>query len=412
MKARPFTGVDGIKTCPAAGREVAVFLFLALAPGDPLDLTVFLKDGQGSLGTGEVDLPFLAVLVSILGAAAHGNRVFLPDRVDDIGDHAPDHQFLAILEFDGLVSRVRILRQEAHLTPFHGEALDRELAIDDSDDDMAVACLDRAVDDEDVTSKDIGVDHGVAFHPNHEGGGRIADQLLVKVDAVFDMVIGRRRETGRNAVTEEWKGQAGWIDGGQQSAGKHCTRRELTAQSKTRASGVQCQDAGGLSHDASAILAKLANDDTEDLQLPSGADGGIGLIGWIEHELTLLLAQGLQGEFVVDDGDDEITDIGELTLLDDDDIVRQDTGIDHGVAFHGDQRGLGGALDQIGVDTEAVLSVIVCLRGQSSADAGTCQWPVKETRTGLETAVRGGFQQALQLEAGHQRGDGVLGTEA
>lgn len=78
------------------------------------------------------------------------------------------------------------------------ELLDGEAAIDDSDDDLPVLRVERPIHDEQVAIMDAEAGHGVALHPDEEGGFPVLDQVLVEAQAVLEVVGGRRREACRD----------------------------------------------------------------------------------------------------------------------------------------------------------------------------------------------------------------------
>ena len=52
-----------------------------------------------------------------------------------------------------------------------------------------------AVDDRDIAGKDAGAGHALALDADREGGGRMLDQQLVKIERPVDIVLGRRRKS-------------------------------------------------------------------------------------------------------------------------------------------------------------------------------------------------------------------------
>jgi hypothetical protein len=57
------------------------------------------------------------------------------------------------------------------------------------DDDIAVLGRQGAIDDQQVAVEDAGVDHGIAAGADKERGGRMVNEMLVKVQMVFDVII-------------------------------------------------------------------------------------------------------------------------------------------------------------------------------------------------------------------------------
>ena len=90
------------------------------------------------------------------------------------------------------------------------QAFDGVVALDHGDDDVVVACLQRAVHHHLVAVFDAGAAHGVAAHIEHEGGRFVAHQIVVEVEAVFGVVSSGRRKACRHAVQQ----QAQWGSAG------------------------------------------------------------------------------------------------------------------------------------------------------------------------------------------------------
>ena len=75
---------------------------------------------------------------------------------------SPDLQVRKLVDFDGFIGRV--FGEELGFFALEVDAFDGKFAIDDHDDDLAVAGPFRAVDDEGIPGVDTGADHAVADH--------------------------------------------------------------------------------------------------------------------------------------------------------------------------------------------------------------------------------------------------------
>ena len=113
--------------------------------------------------------------------------------MDDIGDYAPEREIAELGEIDRLVAVV--LRNQESRRKVLMIAPHQQFAVEDSHDDFSIAEFDRAVDDEHVAIEDAGFPHGIAFHSEEVGGGLVADELLVEVDAPLGVIIGRCPES-------------------------------------------------------------------------------------------------------------------------------------------------------------------------------------------------------------------------
>jgi len=114
--------------------------------------------------------------------------------VDDIGDYAPEREVTEFGEIDRLVAVV--LRNQESRRKVLMIAPHEQFAVEDSHDDFSIAEFDRAVDDKHVAIEDARFAHSIAFHSEEIGGGLVADELLVEVDAALGVIIGRCPESG------------------------------------------------------------------------------------------------------------------------------------------------------------------------------------------------------------------------
>ena len=117
------------------------------------------------------------------------------------GDHTPNltggslgHVDVGIVGALGLqTDTLAVLDQ-----PFHGQ-----LAVDHRDHHLAAGRLQGPVHHQDVVVVDADSDHGVACHPDKEGGGWIGHHELVEVELSLDIVLGRAWKAGGNATGEK-----------------------------------------------------------------------------------------------------------------------------------------------------------------------------------------------------------------
>src|SRR5438270_12854308 len=91
--------------------------------------------------------------------------------VDDVRDDSPDGDIGVGVYRDRRVGVV--LRAEASASPDDLQPLDRELAVDDGDHDVARAWRERAVHDQQITGEDAGELHRVAVRTDEERSRRV-----------------------------------------------------------------------------------------------------------------------------------------------------------------------------------------------------------------------------------------------
>ena len=60
---------------PSSWRKESFILFFAFSPRNPFDIAVTFKDGQGGLGTGEINAPLLASFIRIFCATTHTESI-------------------------------------------------------------------------------------------------------------------------------------------------------------------------------------------------------------------------------------------------------------------------------------------------------------------------------------------------
>ena len=68
-----------------------------------------------------------------------------------------------------------------------------------------------------ITIMNARTKHGIALYTQEEGGFLVADQMLVQVNTVFNVIISRRWKPGGNLVAEQGETQGlGQVGGVQQ----------------------------------------------------------------------------------------------------------------------------------------------------------------------------------------------------
>jgi len=99
--------------------------------------------------------------------------------VDDVRDDAPDLKVDVFGNGDGVEVAIGGDKEDAAVA--QADAFDREFAVEDSDDNGCFGGFEGAVDNEDIACVDAGIDHGVAFDADKEGGGWVFDNEVIEV---------------------------------------------------------------------------------------------------------------------------------------------------------------------------------------------------------------------------------------
>ena len=121
--------------------------------------------------------------------------------MDVAHEHAADDDVHAVGDLDRFVADV--FGAEADFSVGDFDLLERAFAVDDGDDDVVVLRGEAVVDHEQIAVEDAGDGHAIALGPVEEGGGRMGDDVLVEVDAFFDVVVGGGGEACGDAQSEE-----------------------------------------------------------------------------------------------------------------------------------------------------------------------------------------------------------------
>ena len=73
----------------------------------------------------------------------------------------------------------------------------QQFSIEDGDNYFSICQFDRSVYDQHVLVEYTSLLHGVSFHAKEIGGGFVAYQFFVEIDAAFHIVIGSGTKTRR-----------------------------------------------------------------------------------------------------------------------------------------------------------------------------------------------------------------------
>ena len=124
---------------------------------------------------------------------------------DAVGDDAPD---FAAWIVDRYVREGWVFCGEDPRAILLLQALDRQLAVKNRDNDVRGLRRDAAIDNQKVAIEDAGVFHGLACSPGKKRGGRVPDEVLVQIELALDVIVGRTGEAGGNtgAVDHERQG--------------------------------------------------------------------------------------------------------------------------------------------------------------------------------------------------------------
>ena len=91
----------------------------------------------------------------------------------------------------------RVRRDQLHFPGPLVQILDGEIVIDLGHDDIAMACLQGAIDDEDVPVADASFRHGSTAHAPEKGRQGMGGQQLQQFQPLHLKIIRRRGETRR-----------------------------------------------------------------------------------------------------------------------------------------------------------------------------------------------------------------------
>ena len=93
------------------------------------------------------------------------------------------------------------------------QAFDRQLAMQDGDDDIPGLGRDGAVDNEKVAVEYSGIAHGFALRADEKGRRRAADQMQIEIKLALDMVGGGAWKSGGYPGAVERQGEVGGLIG-------------------------------------------------------------------------------------------------------------------------------------------------------------------------------------------------------
>ena len=118
----------------------------------------------------------------------------------------PEERVVALAQGQRRVAGMGRLQPQA--TAVQHQALEREGPLQHRHHNAAGARLHAAIDDQQITVMDAGLHHRIAAHAQEEGAAGAGDQLLVEVDAGFDVVVGGAGETGGHTLASQGQQQA------------------------------------------------------------------------------------------------------------------------------------------------------------------------------------------------------------
>ena len=84
-----------------------------------------------------------------------------------------------------------------------GKPLDRELPVQNGNDDFPVYGLEAPVDHQNIVVVYAGAGHGMAADAQEEGGLRVVNAVLIEVQSALHIVIGGRRKTRSDLADED-----------------------------------------------------------------------------------------------------------------------------------------------------------------------------------------------------------------
>ena len=125
---------------------------------------------------------------------------------DAVGNDTPG---LATGVVEGDIGKGRVLGAEDQGAIALSQAFDRQLAMQDGDDDIVGLGRDGAVDNEKVAVENPGIAHGFALRADEKGRRWATDQMQIQIELALDVVVGGAWETGRHPGAVERQGEFG-----------------------------------------------------------------------------------------------------------------------------------------------------------------------------------------------------------
>ena len=136
---------------------------------------------------------------------------------------------------EGDIGKIRILGVEDQGAIALSQAFDRQIAMQDGDDDIAGLGRDGAVDNEKVAVVYSGIAHGFALRADEKGRGRAADQMQIEIEVALDMVVGGAWKTGGYPGAVERQGEFGGLIGETlQGGGPRCCLNRYSSSMENR----------------------------------------------------------------------------------------------------------------------------------------------------------------------------------
>jgi hypothetical protein len=119
--------------------------------------------------------------------------------IDRTNDFAPNLKVHICRYLKRLV--VLVFRHEKHFAVLADKKLfDAHFVADTGNDNIARHGFDHPVNYQNRFGKDADIDHRIAFRPDKKSRKRMLNKFLIKVNDRFDVIIGRRGKTARNAI--------------------------------------------------------------------------------------------------------------------------------------------------------------------------------------------------------------------
>ena len=116
------------------------------------------------------------------------------------------------------------MRNQQRCTINKAQLLNGKAAIQGGNDDIATLGMQRAIHTQHVTGENPGINHGIPirFDPQIKGRRRVAHAILVEVEHLLNVVIGRAGETGSDAGEHQGQRQVWRFRWGRADVGNLC----------------------------------------------------------------------------------------------------------------------------------------------------------------------------------------------
>src|SRR6202011_1622918 len=138
----------------------------------------------------------------------------------------------------------------------------------------------------------------------------------------------------------------------------------------------------------SGDLAHESYHDAEYFQRAFRSDDWIGLVLRPEDEAAPLEIEPLERKLIIDDRNDDFAAPCTRSLLDDDKIAVQHTGVDHGIAFDPHQHRLRRMLDKVIVEGKRVSGPVIDRAWKPCVHRGLSQRTLEKTPRRCQPPIR------------------------